>query len=199
MTYKVFFSHCEQDTELVQRICNILNNIYIECYIYEFYPEYGEYVAETVKNNVQGCSTVIVLLTEDGVQSQWVNQEMGVAFALGKLVIPIVEKNVVVKGFVEARERIDYDKNDPDDVVYTIYRLITRLRGLHPTNNIKLFCMNKKCDMNLTMFSSVLPTEDEINNAIERDLLFEYKCPSCAYVNYVFPRTLEQDFDYPSD
>lgn len=176
-----------------------MNNICIECYIYEFYPEYGEYVAETVRNNVQGCSTVIVLLTEDGVQSQWVNQEMGVAFALGKLVIPIVEKNVVVKGFVEARERIDYDKNDPDDVVYTIYRLITRLRGLHPTNNIKLFCMNKKCDMNLTMFSSVLPTEDEINNAIKRDLLFEYKCPSCAYVNYVFPRTLEQDFDYPSD
>lgn len=68
-----------------------MNNICIECYIYEFYPKYGKYVPETIKNNIQNCSTVVVLLTEDGVQSQWVNQEIGMGFALGKPVIPVVE------------------------------------------------------------------------------------------------------------
>jgi hypothetical protein len=48
------------------------------------------------------------------------------------------------------------------------------------------------------MFSKPLPTEQEINNAIERDRLFEYKCPSCDFVNYLIPRTLEQDFEYPN-
>ena len=198
MTYKVFFCHSKEDTEFVQRICNILNNIYIECYIYEFFPKFGEYIPETIKNIIEDCRTVITLLTEEGVQSQWVNQEMGVAFALDKLIIPIVEKNTEIKGFIELRHYIDYEKNNLADEEYTIYRLIKRLRELHPTNEIKLICMNRNCENHLTMFSKPLPTEQEINNAIERDRLFEYKCPSCDFVNYLIPRTLEQDFEYPN-
>lgn len=198
MMYKVFISHNNKDAEFVQRICKILNNIYIKCYIYEFFPEYGEYIPETIKKIIKDCRTVIILLTKDGVQSQWVNQEMGMAFALDRRIIPIVEKNVEIKGFVELRQYIDYEKNNPDDEEYTIYRLITRLRELHPTDKINLFCMNRNCDNHLTMFSSILPTQQEINSAIDRDHLFEYKCPSCAFVNYIFPRTLEQDFEYPN-
>jgi len=53
--------------------------------------------------------------------------------------------------------------------------------------------MNKECGNNLRPFSVVSPTQKEINNMTKRNLQFEYKCPSCGHINYIFPETLEQN------
>ena len=192
--YEVFFSHGEEDLDFVKRVFDILDRMGISCYVYEYYPEYGEYLPEIIKKNMNNESrTVIVLLTQNSAKSPWVNQEIGMAFASGRLIIPIVERDVETKGFVESRQHIDYDKNNPEEAIYS---LIYRLRVLHPRNNIELYCENEKCENHTRRFSVPLPTQQEINNAIERNLLFVDQCPSCGRKNNLYPKTLEQEEIY---
>lgn len=188
--YEVFFSHAEEDWNFVERVSNILDRIGISCYTYERYPEYGEYIPEIIKQRIDNYMTVIVLLTQNSVQSQWVNQEIGMAFALDRNLIPIVENGIETKGFVELRQRINYDENSPDDAIYA---LIYRLRILHPKDNIELYCENEKCENHTRRFNVSLPTQEEINDAIGRNLLFVADCPSCGRQNNYYPETLEQE------
>ena len=194
--HEVFFSHSEEDWSFVERVWDILNRMGISCYVYEYYPEYGEYLPEIIKRNMNNeCRTVIVLLTQHSTQSQWVNQEIGMAFASGRLIIPIVEMGVETKGFVELRQHIDYDKNNPGDAIYD---LIYRLRDLHPRDNIEFYCENEKCGNFTRRFSETLPTKEEINDAIERNHVFIAQCPSCRRENKYYPKTLEQEVTYES-
>lgn len=188
--HEVFFSHNNEDWDFVNRIFEMLDRISISCYVYEHFPEYGEYLPEIIKRNIKDSKILIVLLTQNSVRSQWVNQEIGIAFALKKLIIPIVESGVETKGFVELRQHIDYDKNVPEEAIYS---LIYRLRELYAKDNIKLNCENEKCENYMRKFSEHLPTQQEINNAIERDLRFKVQCPSCGSENYFNPKTLEQE------
>jgi len=191
MIPSVFLSHAKEDGNFADRVCDILERMGISCFTYERFPEYGEYIPEIIKRNIKGCRTFVVLLTQNGVQSQVVNQEIGMAFALNKVIIPIVESGVETKGFVELRQRIDYDGNKQEGAISD---LLYRLRVLYPLHNkLKLCCMNKECENNLKLFSIALPTQQEINDANKRNLRFEYKCPSCGHMNYIFPETLEQN------
>jgi mannitol/fructose-specific phosphotransferase system IIA component len=67
-------------------------------------------------------------LTEDGARSEWVNQEIGVAHGLGKDIIPIKEKGVDVKGFIEGVEWITLDRFNPD---VALEKTSSYLRDLH--------------------------------------------------------------------
>ena len=187
----VFLSHAEEDSNFADRVFGILERMGIGCFIYERLPEYGNYIQEIIKRNIKGCRTFVVLLTQNGVQSQVVNQEIGMAFALNKVIIPIVERDVETKGFVELRQRIDYDSTKQEAAISS---LLYRMRVLYPIQNkLELYCMNKECENNLRRFSVVLPTQQEISDAIMRNLQFRYECPSCGHTNYIFPETLEQN------
>ena len=191
MTYYVFLSHAKEDGNFAERVFDILDRMGISCFIYEFFPEYGEYIPEIIKKNIKGCKTFVVLLTQNGVQSQIVNQEIGMAFALNKVIIPIVERGVETKGFVELRQRIDYDGNKQEEAISS---LLYRLRVLYPIQNkLELYCVNEECVNNSRRFSVDLPTQQEINDAIRKNVQFGYRCPSCGHMNYIFPKTLEQN------
>ena len=191
MIPSVFLSHAEEDGIFAERVFDILERMGINCYIYELFPEYGEYIPEIIKKNIRHYKTFVVILTQNGVQSQVVNQEIGMAFALNKVIIPIVERDVETKGFVELRQRIDYDSTKQEAAISS---LLYRMRVLYPIQNkLELYCMNKECENNLRRFSVVLPTQQEISDAIMRNLQFRYECPSCGHTNYIFPETLEQN------
>jgi hypothetical protein len=187
----VFLSHAEEDSNFADRVFGILEKMGISCFIYERFPEYGNYIPEIIKRNINGCRTFVVLLTQNGVQSQVVNQEIGMAFALNKGIIPIVERGVETKGFVELRQHINYAGNKQEGAISD---LLYRLRVLYPNHNkLKLYCMNKECENKLRPFRVVLPTQQEISDAITRNLQFRYECPSCGHMNYISPETLEQN------
>jgi len=103
----VFLSHAEEDGNFAERVFDIIERMGIGCYIYERSREFGKDISEIIKRNIKGCRTLVVILTQNGVQSQVVNQEIGMAFALNKGIIPIVERGVETKGFVELRLHIN--------------------------------------------------------------------------------------------
>jgi hypothetical protein len=64
-------------------------------------------LTEKIKNNINNSDAVLVIWTINSHHSDWVNQEIGYAERAGKQIIPLVEKEVKIKGFLEGREYID--------------------------------------------------------------------------------------------
>ena len=99
----------------------------ITAYMYALYPQYGEVLTEAIKKAINDSKIFVAFLTRSGVSSQWVNQEIGVAHAIGRKIIPVRETEVESKGFVELRIVLPFSPNDPE---LMIYNLTTRLRDL---------------------------------------------------------------------
>jgi hypothetical protein len=189
--FEVFFSHATEDKIFVDRIFNILRRIQINCYVIENFPPYGEILQDIIKNKICECNCMLVLLTKKGIESQWVNQEIGIAHAYGKLIIPIVEEGIKSKGFVEFRLHIKHNSNAPD---YTISQVLYSLRNQFPNKtSFELEC--EKCGIKQLI---MLPTYDIINDAIRKNGWLSIKCYSCDNYNLVYPETLEQSSVYSS-
>ncbi|GEM_PF-6951098 len=134
MLFDVFLSHDSSDYDLVNRVWKVLNRINISAYMYELYPNYGEYLAETIKAMMKQSKYVVVFFTRNGVSSQWVNQEVGIAIgsapAFQSITIPVLEEGVTCKGFTEHLIHIDYRVYQPEtmlaELVWTLRQKLRR-------------------------------------------------------------------------
>ena len=157
--------------------------------MYELYPQYGELLPEVMKKAIVSSKIFVTFLTKDGVPSQWVNQEIGVAHALRKLIIPIIESGVESKGFIELRISLPFSPDEPE---LMIYQLVIRLREL-------LFRCNKQpnglqitCTSCGNVFLTDLPSCEEVNYAYEKGLSLRLKCPHCHNDVDVNPLTFDE-------
>ena len=186
--FDVFLSHDSADYALVNRVWQILTRMKIKAYMYERYPQYGQYLPETIKQMLKASKYVVVFWTRDGVTSQWVNQEVGIAIGVApefqSIVIPVQEMGVKVKGFTDPLLHIDYDPYNPDWMILSlIYELRKRLGMDKGSLTIDCDCGHR--------FESTLPTFDLVNETIERGDKLSCTCTKCQRVVWVSPYTLE--------
>jgi hypothetical protein len=59
--------------------------------------------------------SLVALITEGGAHREWVNQEIGFARGIQKLVIPVVEMGVEPVGFLAGLEYVRLDRKDLGD------------------------------------------------------------------------------------
>ena len=130
-TFKVFISHATaEDGNLVNWMADALDRLHIRAYVYERYLMGGRNRFELIKSMILACPYFLVVLTKDGIRSQWVNQEIGYAVGMGKNLIPIIEvdnftgRRLDSKGFIELHDSINYYRNKDielmADVIYTL-------------------------------------------------------------------------------
>ena len=186
MAFDVFLSHDDKDTSVAERVWEILRRVKISAYVAERFDEY-EYTPWTIKERIRECKCFIVFLTQEGTRSPRVNQEIGIAYAFDKLMIPIQEKRWRTKGAIELRKHIRYDPSNPEDM---IHNLITRLRVLlsrdhKQTKGLRLVCNCRK------EFEVDLPSCENILNTIKRKMIYAVECPKCHGKIKYSPKTLE--------
>ncbi|MCJ7573068.1 toll/interleukin-1 receptor domain-containing protein, partial [Candidatus Bathyarchaeota archaeon] len=81
--YRIFIAYASEDTAFAGQIRNSLSKISeFRPYLANEYPIYGSNFKERIQNAIQDSNYLIVILTKDGVASQWVNQELGYACAI---------------------------------------------------------------------------------------------------------------------
>ena len=130
--FKVFISHAtDEDGELVRWIAGALDRLHVRAFVYESYQRGGQNRFEVIKANISACPYFLVILTQAGIASQWVNQEIGYAVGVGKTIIPVVEldsfsgRRINSKGFVEIHDPLNYNRNKKiqlmADIIYTLY------------------------------------------------------------------------------
>ncbi len=87
---RVFLTYSKTDGEYARRLRSLLSR-YLNLHI--FTPEMlsaGEDWLSKIKNEVSQCDVFIALLSPDSINSEWILSEMGAAWALNKLIIPVI-------------------------------------------------------------------------------------------------------------
>jgi hypothetical protein len=130
MKYTVFLSHSSKDMNLVNSIRKELERAGINVYLAEEDLQLGKSLPKKIIRNIISANCMVVLLTDTGIRSQFVNQEIGVASANNKLIIPMVEKKVKnkVKGLLKGRELIIFDKHKLDNAISRVRSYISDIK-----------------------------------------------------------------------
>lgn len=128
MGYRIFMSHGSEDVGIAAEIRNRATAIHVETYLYEHDVRPGDPVAAKVKQEIDRCDAVVVLLTLRSQDSAYVQQEIGYAEGKGKPVIPLVEPGVDHRNLamLEGREYVILDLANFN---LTVQRLLGLLAG----------------------------------------------------------------------
>lgn len=115
MAYRVFISHSTSDQGLVTDLANLLTKFGVEVFVAERYLAPGEPLDRQVFTQIDRSDCIAVLLTQNGLRSNWVQQEVGFALGKNKPVIPVVEKGSNQKNLaaLQITKYIEYDPVQP--------------------------------------------------------------------------------------
>lgn len=128
MGLSVFFSHNVQDKGLVDSLKAEAEQGDIQIYTFDEDVRAGQYVDQKIREKIKASDAVVVLLSAEGVASPYVQQEIGAALALGKPVVPLVEKGVEIQrlAMLQGREVIFFERENPNAVKPTLMGQLTR-------------------------------------------------------------------------
>ncbi len=196
MAYTVFLSYGGKDNDLVSAINESLSRFSnIEVYIAEWIQMAGVPLEVKVRNGLDRSFAMIALITNNSINSEWMQQEIGYATAKNRNIIPIVEQGVNIKGFLEAKEYIPLERYNLD---FCIYLIIHRLNTLIGSNqyfcnlgNLNFTCWscNNKCSM-------IMPNQQNINETLEKHLVYNFTCQKCQKITNLDPMTFKPSPQY---
>lgn len=119
MSYKVFVSHSTSDQGLVTALSNLLTKFGVEVFVAEWYLSPGESLSKQIVAQIEKTNCMVVLLTQNGLRSNWVQTEVGIAIGNKIPIIPIVEKGTDPKNLAALQEKvyIEYDSSQPQQAL----------------------------------------------------------------------------------
>lgn len=132
MAYKVFISHSTRDRGLVVSLANLLSKFGVEVFVAEWYLTPDVPLDKKVFDQIQIADCVVVLLTKNGIRSNWVQQEIGYSIKDkgNRPLIPLVEYgiNPTDLGVLQGREYIEYDPYQPDSALIKLSTYVKALK-----------------------------------------------------------------------
>jgi len=136
MAFSVFVSHSMRphDLPLLRGVCEHLSHHGISYYLAERDWRFGERLPPRVENEIKRSDCVFGFLTSEGQSSDYVNQEISVALAAKKAVIPVLEKGTDLKGFRSGLDYVELDRLAPQDCAT---KLSSRLNQLDATEDVR--------------------------------------------------------------
>jgi len=204
--WKVFIGYSNQDENYAEFLRRCLERIVeIIPYKAEFYKEFGGDFKQRIQRELYQSHFMVVLLTENGKNSQWVNQEIGFAHGLKVLeknrvqpyIIPISNKTVELKGFI-TKDSCDFIViEDVGSFELVVANVIATIRQ-HLKNGwkenaltMRVTCPNCLDDKGLPLiFFAKVPSSETITNGVRYDKCFmPITCPSCKKANLIDIRT----------
>jgi nucleoside 2-deoxyribosyltransferase len=119
---EVFLSHATADLEHVALVQRQIEALGINVYLAEHDPKPGTSIAAKVEEALERCHVVVVLVTTNNVNSAYVQQEVGIARAKGKPILPIVDKSVdsSTLGILSEVEWLELDVHRPAEAMAKI-------------------------------------------------------------------------------
>lgn len=133
---QLFLSHATADGQIVDRIQAELTPLGASVYLAEHDNQAGVNVHAKIGDALRASDLVIVLLTQAGFDSRYVQQEIGAALNAGKLVIPLVAGTVARAdlGMLQGVEYIVIDQGDPAEAMQRLSGRIANLQRQRKTD-----------------------------------------------------------------
>ena len=129
MAFKVFISHSTSDLGPVYQFKYWLTTNAIQTYVAELYPQPGVELPIKIANAINWSDCVIAIMTKDGDRSAWVNQEIGYAKRADKLIVPVVEDGIDLKGFLTGLEYVTFRRESPELAVSKVTNYLVKVKA----------------------------------------------------------------------
>lgn len=119
---KIFVSHALTDKDLISKLNNSLKPYGITLLVAEHYVSMTSTITEKIEGMIDTCDAALILLTQNGFNSNFVNQEIGYIKKAKKLSFNVIEKGLEDKitGFIYGHDYITYDPAIPNDSIVKI-------------------------------------------------------------------------------
>jgi hypothetical protein len=122
------------DLPLLRGVCDHLSHHGVDYYLAERDWRFGERLPARIESAIKRSNFVLGFLTIDGEAAAYVNQEIGVAAAIGKPIVPILEKGTDRVGFRSDLDLLELDSRTPQD---SAARLAARLNQLEASEAVR--------------------------------------------------------------
>jgi hypothetical protein len=130
MAYRVFLSHSmsADDEHIVRAAVASALLEGVEWYLAERDPKFGESLHKKIEAAIRSSHCMVLLWTKGGSDSRWINQEVGLARGLNKLIVPVIEKGIQPASVLGDAEYIELDRVNPVPAVERLHAYLTHLR-----------------------------------------------------------------------
>ncbi len=131
MSYRVFISYSTKDEELVEYISTVLINYGIEPIIAtKMRSVPPTTISKKVQKLIDSCHAVLAILTINGIQSSWVQQEIGYSIKSGKPIVSLVDPRISPEklAFIEGSEYVIMDQKNIERAVHQTAQWLYQLK-----------------------------------------------------------------------
>jgi hypothetical protein len=87
---RVFLSYASGDENVARELAAGFRDAELSGWMDQSDIATGEAIAEKLKESLRQASAIVVLVSERSLKNQWVQFELGAAFAMGKSIIPVL-------------------------------------------------------------------------------------------------------------
>jgi hypothetical protein len=189
---QVFVSHAPADLGLAQELFSTVKNFPFGVNIALEEVE-SERNRGRLESRLANSDVVFPLLTARSVESRWVNQEIGYAFANGVPILPLYTDESLRDGFVSDVDGISIDRND---VTVTVFDIIRHLRAeLAPLGSLSVpnwyigfQCTFADCSQQVVL--DLETAQSKLWKLHQHGKLLQTSCDVCGSTYYFDPATV---------
>ena len=130
MTLKLFVSYSTRDLALVNIAKAMLEGPGVEVYVAEHSLMPGKDIAQTVTAKIKECDLFLLLWSANAAGSDWVPQEIGIAKASSREIVPVVlHRGVALPGFISGLKYLDFASNPQGAFAWLEQNIAKRAEG----------------------------------------------------------------------
>ena len=123
---KIFVSHSHKDRGALGQLKKDLCVFGMDCFLAHDDIKIGEHDLERIKKEITDCDIFLIIGNKESKQSEFCNQEIGMAIAHNKHIISTVHKDSSPWGFTERQQAIKY-KDIQQDLHSKLYNEIIKI------------------------------------------------------------------------
>ena len=109
---KIFISHAWEDKSIVRRLEAELENIGVQIWVDHSDIRAGDLITRRVNKALEWCNTLVLIWSHAASISKWVEHEWGVAFNVGKTIIPCLLDDKKIPALLANTAHINLSKFD---------------------------------------------------------------------------------------
>lgn len=166
MQSRIFISHSHHDRELAGEIKKRLVSFGASVFIAHDDIRPTQEWQDAIKENLKTCDAFLALLTDRFANSDWTDQETGIAIALDKIIIP-VKIDLDPYGFVGKYQALKWHSDKYDENMKTLIQTLVEKNLIDTDNVIDVFTRShsyRNSESNLDLVTAIRNfSKDQIN------------------------------------
>ena len=134
MSARVFINYSDKDVDVATTLKVKLSNLATDCFLADADLRAGKDFRIALMNEIESCSVVLALISQNYYKSEYANQELGIALGFDKQILPICLDDTLPRAFIDGIQCICCKDTDIDAKISDIQQAIYPLENWKQKN-----------------------------------------------------------------